>query len=1089
MNYIEIVNQAVVEIRNERLEEKKKPIASFITFYLNFQNIGVITTIPYRLPYRVITNTNYSGITDEELQKLSLAIEKAKLNGSGYTFVGLKDILLSIDVRKSKLGGSYKELPQQIKDKKAIINVKNDDNKCFMYAILSHLHPADKNSDRVSKYKDYINELKFNNLEFPINIDEVWKFEKYNDLSINVWLLDKKYDVYIGRHSSLTNKKQDEIINLLLHDGHYSYIKNFSRLISSQKTKDGHQIYPCFRCKNYKTSQEALDKHIRFCQDNNQEHIEEEMPTLKNDSIFFKNGVRSFACPYRIYCDFESSIINDIHKVNSYGLYLVNSYGKKMYNIKIKIAETEDENIAKDLVETLLELYAIIEKLIDSKLKHEMIRNSDENKDTNCVFCNRKNYKGDRTIFINPFTDEVEGHAHFKCIDYYNKHIMLRLNIPVIMHNLKGYDSHFIIQEIGRISKNINDIMVIPTTKEKYLSFGFEHLQFIDSFAFLPKSLDELVKSLTLSKDESKFDHIKTKKNYELYLRKGIYCYEFVTGIDKLNTPISTLTKENFFSKLKNENVSDEDFEYFKKVCEIEGSKTLRDAHKHYLESDVLLLACVFETFCKMAIEYYKIDPSQFFSLAGYSWDAMLKMTNVKLELIKDNDTHHIFESAKLGGMNFISNRYQEINEQEEYISDGIEEQIKYYDINNLYGWAMMKPLPMGEFKREDPSNWNEKRILSFDSQTIGYRLVVDLEYPAEIHDWHNDFPLAPEKRTITESELSEYQKSTLQDREINLMESEKLINTLYDKDHYSVEINELKLYLQLGMKLKKIHDVISYKTSCFLKPYIEFNTSKRDYAKSINDDFGKELFKLMNNVIYGKTIENIRGRMNFKLANNEKTANDYLNAPELLNRTIFGENLVGFEFVKRKIMLNKPVAVGVTILAYSKTLMYDLWYNKLKKEFGNDIKLLGTDTDSIIFYVKGKNIDERIKKLGIVDKNTIGSFKDEYPDKKITSWIGLRSKMYSLKFEDQQEKKVAKGIQRGIINNILTFNDYKKALLPNHIPDKIEFHIIASKDHQLSTKKILKDSVSGYDDKSYLINSLESLRFGHYRIKEIEKK
>ncbi len=1082
-SYLNRVEQLIKEIRNEELLKKRR-ISSNITFYINLQDSeGKNFTIPFKLRYRSFDNPNLTGLTDEEIQKLDSAIDKLTVESSGSLFLGLKDIEIGINKYRSLFGRSYVELPELIKNKHAIINIKNKDNKCFMWSVLAALHPVEKDACRVSKYLQYENELKFGDLQFPINIDEVYKFEKLNNIPIHVWILDDEFKPYCGRQSSIKNRKQDEYINLLLHDNHYSFIKNMDRLVSkiikgdnsNNKTKQ----HLCYRCQNYKSShEEDLVYHTLFCQDNNEDHVEEVMPTDKKDKVFFKDGQKSLACPYRIYCDFESSIIKqedgtDLHLVNSYCVYLVNTYDKIKNVMSTQFAT--DNNLVYDLVKKLISIQNLLIDKIQTKVSQDLTPSKKcDNKE--CILCGKYNC-GDKEILVNPFSSKTEGLCHSNCVYYYKNYLYKHHKIPVVFHNLRGYDGHFIIKEIGKIANEIDDIMVIPTTKEKYLSFGFERLIFIDSFAFLARSLNDLVSSLSLSKKENTFDHLKRLPNHELFMRKGVYPYEWFDDLSKFNYP-SLPNIDNFYSKLNDESISQEDYLYAKQVWNQCECKTFKDYHKLYLEADVLLLACVFENFCNLGLEYYHLDPSQYFSVAGYAWDCMLKMTKVKIGLIKDNDILHIFESGKLGGMSFISNRYAKVENTKT-------EAIKYLDVNNLYGKVMMMRLPISDYKFINKNDWDTTKILNINEEDeIQYRFVVDLEYPKELHDYHNDFCLAPERRQLREDELSPYQLSILHQREINHFKSEKLMNTLNNKYYYSVEGNELKNYIKKGMKLLKIHKVISYKTSKFLEPYILFNTEKREQAKKINDDFGKDFFKLMNNIIYGKTIENIRDRINFKLANKEKHVDRYLNKPELKNRTIFGENLVGFELIKRKIVMNKPVGVGITILAYSKTLMYNIWYDKLKSSFDN-IKLLMTDTDSLCFYVKDDHIDDKLKSLDILDKNTIGKCKDEYPDDHITEFVGLRSKMYSIKTNSGHFKKVAKGIKKNIIKRDITHQMFKDALEINHKPNNIEFHIIVSDLHEVKTKKIIKQSVNGYDDKGYLLDAKTRLSYGHYRIEE----
>ena len=192
---------------------------------------------------------------------------------------------------------------------------------------------------------------------------------------------------------------------------------------------------------------------------------------------------------------------------------------------------------------------------------------------------------------------------------------------------------------------------------------------------------------------------------------------------------------------------------------------------------------------------------------------------------------------------------------------------ITYLDKNNLYGWAMSKYLPYGEFR------W-VKNVDGFDVMSIneksdtGYLLEVNLDYPDELHELHNDYPLAPEKLAVSNDMLSAYCKKIADKYDIKVGDVKKLIPNLGNKTKYVVHYINLQLYLSLGMKLTKIHRVLQFKQSDWMKGYIDFNTEKR---KNAANNFEKDFFKLMINSVYGKTMENLRKRMNVRLVKMKK--------------------------------------------------------------------------------------------------------------------------------------------------------------------------------------------------------------------------
>ena len=279
--------------------------------------------------------------------------------------------------------------------------------------------------------------------------------------------------------------------------------------------------------------------------------------------------------------------------------------------------------------------------------------------------------------------------------------------------------------------------------------------------------------------------------------------------------------------------------------------------HNLYLLSDVLLLMDIFENFRKTCLQYYKLDPCHYFTSPGLSWDAMLKMTDIKLELMTDINMYQFAEKGMCGGISYIANRYGKANNKymEEYNEEDKSKYIMYLDANNLYGWAMSQYLPTGGF------NWlNEEELNNIDlgkyeeKSNEGLILEVDLEYPKELHDLHNDYPVALERMTVNEEMLSKYCKETANKYKIKVGLVNKLIPTLRNKVEYVLHYRNLQLYMDLGLKVTKVHRALRFNQSPWLKQYIDFNTEKR---KNANTSFEKDFFKLMNKSVFGKTMEN----------------------------------------------------------------------------------------------------------------------------------------------------------------------------------------------------------------------------------------
>ena len=531
--------------------------------------------------------------------------------------------------------------------------------------------------------------------------------------------------------------------------------------------------------------------------------------------------------------------------------------------------------------------------------------------------------------------------------------------------------------------------------------------------------------------------------------------------------------KEAFHSILNDSGISEEDYLHAKKVWETFNMKTMRDYHDLYLKSDVLLLSDVFENFRDVCLDNYRLDPMFYYTAPGLAWDACLKIAKVRLELLTDYDMLMMVEKGIRGGVSMISTRYGKANNpyMKDYDPDQQTKYISYLDANNLYGWAMSKPLPIDCFRfmnNEEMKNWESMPCI----------LEVDLEYPEHLHDLHNDYPLAPERVTVNKVE--------------------KLIPNLNDKTKYVIHHETLKLYLSLGLKLTKIHRGITFDECAWLKPYIDLNTDLR--AKATND-FEKDFFKLMNNSVFGKTMENIRNRVDIRLVTREYQAKRLMCRPNYQHHTIFSKNLATVHMKKVSLKFNKPVYLGMSILDLSKTLMYDFHYNYIKPKYDDRAKLLFTDTDSLAYEIQTedfyRDISSDVKEkfdtsnypkdhpsgiLTGVNKKVIGMFKDEASGKQIAEFVGLRAKLYSYRVSDAYEEKKCKGVKKAVIKKTITFNDYKDCLFDNK-PSMRKMNVIRSHLHTIFTETVNKIALSPFDDKRLIReDNIHTFAYGHYK-------
>ena len=1030
-----------------------------------------------------IEPTNTNKIFNESKEKMLEGISIYQNNGSGWYLKEVNNLEIHTNEFRPIRGKSYLPLPDWIMRKKAILNIKNKDNKCFLWCLLRYLHPCEKNDERVGDLRQYENSLNTNGIDFPMKVKDISKFERLNpDVpSINVFSIDGN-SIYPLRES----KDCKNTIDLFYYEedgkSHYTLIKNFSRLVRSQITKNTSiKLHICKRCFSNFTKPELLENHIKYC--GNYKTSIVKMPP-KDTKLYFKNYYKQLPIPFVSYADFEcftTSMSNccpnpknsynfsyQKHDPSGFCFYVKGIVGKRIKPI-LYTKKNESDNVAKIFIDKIVETTKAIYNDFYKKPK-PMIINATVQKDfNNAVFCHICGNKlgSDRVRDHCHFTGKYRGASHNHC------NLMCRKPkvLPVIFHNLQGYDSHLFIRELAKVEGKLD---CIPNTEEKYITFSkhievdsqngrpvtFE-IRFLDSYKFLQSSLAGLVSNL--SKEDFKNIRGEFKNNDSIITKKGVYPYDYISSLDKLSETCLP-PKSEFYSKLNDTNISDEDYQHACIVWKLFGCKTLRDYHDLYLKTDVLLLADVFEKFRVTCLKHYKLDPAHYYTAPGLAWDACLKITGQRLELLHDYDMLMMFESGIRGGITHISKRYSKANNKymKDFNSEKTSKFIQYLDANNLYGWAMSQKLPTHNFKwiKNITIDKVYKILSRVREPNRGYIFEVDLEYPENLWKSHNDYPLAPET--------------------VKVGGVEKLICHFKPRKNYVIHYQSLLQCLDLGMNITAVHQGISFFQSDWMEPYIRKNTELR---KSAVNSFEKDFFKLMNNSVFGKTIENIRKRQNIHLVDNRKKAIKLSSRPNFDRSTIFDKNLIAVHMKKIEIYFNKPVYVGQAILDLSKTLMYDFHYNFIKSKYGSRASLLFTDTDSLMYELKTEDFYKDIKDdilnhfdtsdisqnhpsgiLTGINKKVIGKFKDEACGKQITHFVGLRPKLYSFKLDSDVVKK-CKGVKSNVVKKTINFDDYVNCLLKGK-KEMRTMKIIKSDKHEIYSKEINKIALSNEDDK-----------------------
>ncbi|XP_050513837.1 uncharacterized protein LOC126889531 [Diabrotica virgifera virgifera] len=1083
----------------------------------------------------------HSNVIDKLMAKLSEFEEK----GSGWALE--KIISLEVNINKYEIGNgasSFIKLPDQIRNKNACINVKNNDEACFFWSIVSALYPSKANSDRTSSYPHYTTVLNVDGLETPMTIGGISKFEKQNDISVNVYGLEmnvaKEKTFYVtiplrlckiklARHVNLlmiqdkyflklndyeAPIEDDEIVDIKYH---YCMIKNLSRLLSSQTSNHSHKIFVCDRCLNYFSSFDRLNDHAKYCERINDCKVS--FPPYQH--VKFKNHVYKQTTPFVVYADFEAmlqkikngplkskTIKHQEHKAFSAGYYVKCSYDESLSFYRSYAGTGCLEWYAKEMADLAM--------FVNGKIKHIVPMNIKPNTNgaTDCHICEKPFVEEDVVVKDHcHFTGAFRGFAHQVC----NLNFRKQFVVPIFFHNLSGYDSHFMIRQLAKKGS----ISLLPINKERYISFTLNDtqsavkLRFVDSLRFLNSSLDKL--ATTLNTEDLRYLAREfpnaAPEQIELLRRKGIFPYEYIDSMDRLKeTQLPSIDK--FYSSLTNESISKDMYQHAQNVWQSFDIKNILEYSLLYMKTDIMLLTCIFENFRQKCRGTYGLDPAWYFTMPGFSWDAMLKYTGCKLELLQDIDKIMFIEKSIRGGISQVSNRYSEANNKymPSYDSSKPSKYVVYLDVNNLYGWAMSQCLPYAKFEWVDTNI----DVLSIpDDGDTGYILQVDLEYPEHLHDLHKDFPFCCEHQVPSGSKFK------------------KLMTTLHNKTEYTLHYRNLKQALNAGLKLTKIHKVLKFQQSAWLKPYIDLNTKLRTAATTA---FEKDLYKLANNAIFGKTMENIRKHRIVKLVSKWEGrygAKNLISSPRFHNRTIFDENLMAIELNKTNLTFNKPLYIGMSILDISKVCMYDFHYNFMLPTVGiENLKLMYGDTDSFIYEVTCDDVYRDVIQTNLskfdtsdyaednpynipqVNKKVLGLMKDEANGRIITHFVGLRSKMYSFKLQYTNEErqtlwqkykntmddaaiekivnnlgvtKKSKGVKYSVVKNSITFEDYVECL-KEFTTKSVTQSTFRSYAHNMFTITQEKIALSPYDDKRCLQkDSYDTLPWGHYATTMIE--
>lgn len=793
------------------------------------------------------------------------------------------------------------------KEKHSLINPRNTDDCCFRYAVMAALHWKEfedyETRCNPESYARFIPLYDFSVVGNETTIDGkgLRAFERANRLSLNVFGCEDKtiFPIYVS-----DNDQSHPVDLLYISNGtnaHYVAITSLHGLVAAT-TGDYHEL--CRRCLQRFNTRDKLEKHLAECQQHSPATV---AFAPYGEQIEFRNVHRQLRVGAVVYGDFESLLIPgegnvlQRHRACSAAGMLVSDYDHVPAKRFLKrVSTTENHDVAADdpandsdeltsnqlVVDFVKFTVDCAQTFYDSCRKKLQMTDDDKRAfacATKCHICGGDYVDGDvRTRDHDHWSGAYRGSAHSRC----NLSLRVTKRLPVFFHGLRNYDGHLILKALA--SQNfVSDIAVIPLNMHNYISFSLKvqlqrttdengepiqlpgdpqgepsmEIAFLDTCSFLGGSLANVATTLDacpiLEKEmrsANPLSHLlkqgrDTETATRLLKRKGTLPYDYLDSAKKFDET-SLPERDRFYSILHDEGVSNEDYAHAQNVWSEFRLRNLGEYTDLYLATDCILLADCFEKFRQMGVSAYGLDPAHYLTAPSLALDACLKLTGATIDPVYDAEMHLFIERGIRGGLAQISQRLAKANNAQAAISPfdiSLHEPTSfliYLDMNNLYGTVMVKNLPYGDLQWVSDCNVRALIRDYRDTDSVGYLIEVDLDYPSELHDAHNDLPLAPERMRapgISPLTAEQIQSAT----GVKYRPTEKLIAHLGPRRRYVVHIAALQYYLSLGMQLVGHGRVLRFSQSPWIRPYIELNTSLRQVATS---DFERDFYKLMNN-------------------------------------------------------------------------------------------------------------------------------------------------------------------------------------------------------------------------------------------------
>ena len=1036
---------------------------------------------------------------------------------------------------------------------RVVLGSEGDDHRCFYRALAACLlFTASGKVPTLEEIRVYLEENVHEVVSGAVEVKHIARIEEANahlDVAVNVICQSEDGDFFPVRASRRVDAKH--VVNMLLfHTAaageeeeeseqgrtpphcHFAWVQNLPQFLGSKGRTPKHF---CMNCFNSFTRESTLRMHVAWCHEKNAQRL---ILPDQGDTIEFLPKNKSVLAPFCFVYDFEcymarpsracrcsteEELTRCTHKSKVVAEHVPFAYSYLLFDREGKVLEDRCY-IGEDCAEHFITLLLDMEKQYLGALRYggHPLQMTEEDERAfqaavDCYLCNKPMAPGDKCRDHCHLGGNFLGAAHNRC-NFLRREAFSMVGFA---HNQAHYDGNIIVRAVAdRLKRDKNSkilLNAIPLNGEHFKCLRLNSTTLLDSLSFLGDSLEKLVETLVASKHDFPLlkQWLPEDRTRQLLLRKGVYPYEMIDGLEVLNNTKSLPPRDRFYSNLTGSGIAAEEHAYAGKVWETFGCRSLRDYTELYCRTDTYLLAEAITELRGRVYNEFELDICHYLSLPQLSKDMFLKSSGAQIELVSDADMIEFFRANIRGGLSYVNQRYT--SSKEESRRKGRKVHTLYSDANNLYGAAMRLPLPVGDYMwhtAKEMEALDPNRDFSFKNDR-GYVCEVTLEYPPELHELHSSFPLAPHQMTITEKHLSPYAR-----RVKRLLtgeskhKSSKLTSTFLPRERYVCHGANLRLYLDLGLRVVEWHRGVSFKQAPFIRDYIEMCARKRAAAptKSMAN-----FFKLAANSLYGKWIEDALKRMDAKFCMDREAALRCNTDPRLKATKILSEELTIAFLSKKAVQMRQSWPVGFSILELSKYIMQSLYYYEIMPRFGNKVSVLVSDTDSFILQVPAETPDSAMTILrDIMDfsnydpdhplyddsrKNRPGLLKNELPGWIITETVGIRAKTYALKMRRKKTKKQqrrskserkvesrCKGVKKSVRKSI-HFNAFKRAVLGQRpLLHEIEQYTLQSKTFQNRTMRSKKIAFSSFDDKRYLLCAVHSVPYGSRLIRESER-